>query len=425
MGAALLNHLWQSTLFAITAWMLTLVLKDYSARTRYWVWFAASVKFLIPFAVLLQLGLRLRPSGSVGIGLLPEPLLSATLQLAEPAAIARSTDSSINAGSGFLLAMLWASGVAIVLARWLHCWVHARSLVRMAQPHSMDIPVEVRVSKEVPEPGVFGITQPVLLLPSGVLSRLSAAELDMVIAHELCHVRNRDNLTAAVHMFIQAVFWFHPMVWWIGRRMLEERERACDEAVIEHGAAPHVYAEGILKACKLSLESRLGVVAAAGGNLKHRLEAIIHWRPTRKLNPVGKAGLIAMAVASIALPLLTGFAMPQANTANLAVSQPGAQRFDSAIIELTSVNSPEAPRLILTPTHLSMRNTSLRKLISVASGLRERQVMGGPVWLDWRYDIEASASSTIHREMILRLLTERFELQFIDRNPGSSGKESA
>jgi Zn-dependent protease with chaperone function len=64
--------------------------------------------------------------------------------------------------------------------------------------------------------------------------------LHAVIAHELCHVRHRDNLIAAIHMFVETVFWFHPLVWWIwcggsgvvdrvwwiGKRMVDERERA-------------------------------------------------------------------------------------------------------------------------------------------------------------------------------------------------------
>jgi hypothetical protein len=189
--------------------------------------------------------------------------------------------------------------------------------------------------------------------------------------------------------------------------------------VIEHGTAPRIYAEGILKACRLSLESRLGVVAAAGGsNLIQRVEAIVSWRPVRQLNHSGKAGLTLIAVGSLFLPLLTGFAMPLTTRSR---SMPGdSQHFNSAWIEPTAAHSRVEPRLALTATHLSMKNTSLRKLISVASGVSERQVFGGPVWLDERYDIEATAHSPINRRMILDLLKERFGLQFVEQNLGSS-----
>ena len=62
LGAALANHLWQSTLFVGAAWLLSLLLRGYSARLRYAIWLTASVKFLLPFSLLIALG-----------GLLPRP----------------------------------------------------------------------------------------------------------------------------------------------------------------------------------------------------------------------------------------------------------------------------------------------------------------------------------------------------------------
>ena len=53
---AVLNHLWQSTLFATAAWVLALLFRHHSASVRYWIWFAASIKFLLPFTLLTALG---------------------------------------------------------------------------------------------------------------------------------------------------------------------------------------------------------------------------------------------------------------------------------------------------------------------------------------------------------------------------------
>ena len=96
-----------------------------------------------------------------------------------------------------------------------------------------DVPVLLSSAKI--EPGIFGIVRPVLLLPEGILERLTAEQMRAVVAHEMEHVRRRDNLTFAVHMVVEALFWFFPPVWWIGARLIEERERACDEAVVAAG----------------------------------------------------------------------------------------------------------------------------------------------------------------------------------------------
>ena len=94
-----------------------------------------------------------------------------------------------------------------------------------------------------------------------------------VTEHELCHARRRDNLTSAVHMIVETVFWFHPLVWWIGARLVEERERACDEAVLSLGSEPLDYAEGILTVCMSYVESPLSLVSGVtGANLKKRIQ---------------------------------------------------------------------------------------------------------------------------------------------------------
>ena len=72
-------------------------------------------------------------------------------------------------------------------------------------------------------------------------SRMAAnADFDAGVSHELCHVRQRDSLGAALHMVVETSFWFHPLVWWIERRLVEERERACDERSARQGGEPEV-----------------------------------------------------------------------------------------------------------------------------------------------------------------------------------------
>ena len=120
---------------------------------------------------------------------------------------------------------------------------------------------------------MFGLRRPVLLLPAGIMDRLTPPQLKAIMAHELCHIRRRYHVATAIHMGVETLFWFHPLVWWLGARLMEERERAGDEEVLLAGSEPQVYAEGILKICGLYLESPSPFVSGmTGANLRKRIE---------------------------------------------------------------------------------------------------------------------------------------------------------
>ncbi len=205
---------------------------------------------------------------------------------------------------------------------------------------------EIRVfsSKSLFEPGVFGILSPKLLLPEGIRNRLSESQLNAIFTHELVHIRWRDNLTAACHMFVQAVFWFHPLVWWIGNRLIEERELACDEAVVQAGAEPEDYAQGILNVCKSYLESPLVCVSGiTGADLKRRVVRIVTNQVSRRLDLGRKLLLTATGVFAVAAPVTFGLlhvSQAQAQTAtansptNLAGTWQGTLSFNGHDLRL-------------------------------------------------------------------------------------------
>ena len=180
---------------------------------------------------------------------------------------------------------VWIAGLLVIALIRLRLWMRVRSAVRASavlEIADISAPVEIRSAPGLLEPGVVGLRRPILLLPEGIVERLSPSELEAVLAHELCHVRRRDNLFATIHMIAEAVFWFHPLVWWIGARLLEERERACDENVLSLGNQPRVYADAILNVCKLYAESPLVCVSGVtGSDIKSRIEAIMTNRSTR------------------------------------------------------------------------------------------------------------------------------------------------
>ncbi len=424
---ALVTHLWQSTLFPVVAGLLTLALRKNGAHTRYWIWFAASCKFLIPFSILAALGshLHLGWQASAPARFSPmveeftRPFYPVASAAAPPLAPLATPHSAFN--PLFILAAIWAFGVLAVGVYWLVRWRRIQSAVKNSQPLAVDSPVPVRSSSSSIEPGVVGLFRPVVLLPEGIEERLSPEQFQAIMTHELCHVRRRDNLTAAIHMLVEALFWFHPLVWWLGRQLLAERERACDEAVIAAGGNSQVYAEGILAVCKHYLESPLVCAAGvAGADLKKRIERIMSGSVSRRLNAARKALLVTAAATAIVMPILSGSILSTSLLARAAFDDSKAPSFQTVTIRQSQPGT-QTRMILVQPDGFKTQGFSLRDVITFAYDT-QRPLVSGPETLDALYDINAGTSKALPfatgyplldavRPMVRKMLADRFSFQ--------------
>jgi bla regulator protein blaR1 len=424
------NHLWQSTLFAAVAGLLALTLRKNHARARYSVWLTASVKFLIPFSWLVQIGSHLAwTHASVGTnagvffvmeqasrpfsqGIKVMPVIS---RAATPTML-QSLFHSLSA----LLTAAWLVGFAVVLAMWCVRWRRVAAALREATPlregreievlrrlnriADLPSPLEMVVSRASLEPGVFGIVRPLLVWPKGISEHLDDAQLEAVLAHEVWHVRRHDNLAAAMHMVVEALFWFHPLVWWLGTRLMEERERACDEDVLELGSERHVYAESILKVCEFCVGSPLACVAGVtGADLKKRMVYIMTERIARKLD-FGRKLLLSTAVfVALAVPIGFGVMNATQDRAQAQTETTGATapKFDVSM-KPSELSTPTYAgsgvhmiRMMYGPDGFRAANTSLLSIIQEAYGVQANQIVGAPEWVNTSaYDIEVKAEGS-------------------------------
>jgi bla regulator protein BlaR1 len=403
------DHLWQSTLFAAVVWLLTLALRKNSARVRHWLWFAASCKFLIPFSVLIALGSQghwrtasaTAPSNiAIVMDDISQPFTAPAMTATAPPAPSRLPE---------LLLGLWACGFIGITSAWWIRWRRIRAAVRAGSPLHLDIPIKAVSSPTLLEPGVFGIFRPTLLLPEGVFDRLAPAQLQAVIAHELCHVRHRDNLSATIHMFVEAVFWFHPLVWWIGKRMVEERERACDEEVLRDFGEPKAYAEGILNVCKLYVESPLTCVSGvSGADLKKRIEGIMANRISRKMTFASKVMLTGIGIAVVAGPLVVGLMHAQSSS----TARPS---FEVASIRLNTTEGPGTQRW--GPQEVDLTRARLLATIAEAYQIPYTRITAprdskSLDVLSANYDITAKAAHAVPKTELLLMLQTLFEDRF-------------
>jgi beta-lactamase regulating signal transducer with metallopeptidase domain len=405
MLAFLLTHLWQSTLVLVAAWVLARACKRNAAAVRYWIWFVASVKFLVPLALLQQLGDRLGRS-------LPEPLpVDVALVESASAVFVPSMPRDLAAADAMLSQVLlvatviWAVGAALLFLRWFLQWSSIRARLSFAPEASLDLPVPVRITSSDLPTGVFGIFRPAVILPSEVMHALTPAQLRAVLAHEICHVRRHDNLTAAVHHCVQILFWFYPPVWWIGANLLREREAACDEEVVDEGHEQEVYAESILNACRLGVMARVSTVAAStGGDLHERLSSIMSEQRARPITNERFTVLFAAAT-------LVGFAPLAAGVVDGAfreASDTGPVTFEA--ITLTPSPSGWWPSAQFDPTNRRLRLNNYTILQLIVSAYPRSIVHDQTAGLDRiRYDIEVQwrgDASTSKRHLYRALLAQ-------------------
>ncbi|HEY2015733.1 MAG TPA: M56 family metallopeptidase [Bryobacteraceae bacterium] len=257
------------------------------------------------------------------------------------------------------------------------------------------------------------------------------------MAHELCHVKRRDNLSTAIHMMVEALVWFDPVVWWIRVRLIEERERACDDVVLRTGCDPQVYAQGIVAVCKFYLKSPLVCVSGVtGADLKRRVEMIMLNRATTEMNLARKLLLASVGLAAVAVPVIVGI-----------IDAPSirAQEPDKPVPQLIATSSlpgfevasikPSSPDANLRVDFaaggkLHIANATLRFLIKIAYDIGDDQLTGGQGWVgSKRFDLAATPDMPVGGDLknmapdqilafhkptrlrLQRLLADRFQLE--------------
>jgi bla regulator protein blaR1 len=459
----LLDHVWQSTWVAFACTLLALGLRHREARLRSTLWCAAIVKFLVPWAALASLGHAMnvwshadippaRPNGAFVMDALAQPFTQERFATPAVPAVEGLPPGALTAAA----LAVWAAGALFFIARWVVRWLRLRQVVRTATLAGSGRELEVfrRVQQRDPRfahvalalteqpfgPGVAGSVWPVVLWPRAISDRLSDDEMASVFEHELCHVRRRDNLLSALVRAAETVFWFHPFVWMLGRRLHDERERACDEGVVAR-MPPDVYAEALVKTCQFHLETPL-TCAAAGtpGTFSGRIARILR-SGRQPASPWLRRSVAAVAVAALAIPVAVAAVMPPemiglgpsrflqspemlvawAPRATSPVAR-AEERFVSVSVRPSASSTPGGLQAF-GGGRLAGTGVSVDDMIRTAYGgrkvLRPHEVIGLPDWTTReRFDLRARAASDFVNEpsgeprqfatMLQHLLTDQF-----------------
>jgi beta-lactamase regulating signal transducer with metallopeptidase domain len=181
--------------------------------------------------------------------------------------------------------------------------------------------VQLLESAMVQTPMAIGWLKPVVLLPIGLVNRLSVAEVEAILAHELAHIARRDWIFNLLQAFIESLFYFHPAVWWISAVVRRERENCCDDAALAATGNPLAFAKALVQVQEMATPVpvlALGLSGTRRRPLLDRVRRILNQPQQRQSQVMEK---ITATVILLALLALVGLKANSVPTLEAAFSQ--------------------------------------------------------------------------------------------------------
>lgn len=180
------------------------------------------------------------------------PRIIDTKQQASPILPLNTSPSSLFTWWGFAFAF-WLSISLFFLFR-LYRGIQQTHRLRAESlpfegPQLLNSGIPIRYHPAIHSPMTYGIRRPIILLPS-VAKNWTAETLEVVLLHEMTHIKRRDYAVHLISWISLSLYWFHPLVWWFKRLQSIEREKACDEYVLRSGLAKEIYAEQLVKVAR-------------------------------------------------------------------------------------------------------------------------------------------------------------------------------
>ncbi len=420
LGWTILHFLWQGGLIAALYAAVRRGLRPAGAKARYALACLALLGMaaapVVTWCVIGNSGPS--PAPSVLAALTRVPVSGAP---AAPSAVMRAVSyPAVPEPFCSWVVALWIAGSIAFWMRLAGAWAFAvrlrcahvrpappewqRTLERLRQRIRGPIPVRLLVSSLASGPVVVGWLRPVVLVPLSVLTGLPPEQMEVLLLHELAHIRRRDYLVNILQSIVEAVLFYHPAVWWISAHIREERELCCDDLAVSITGDPVTFAHALAQLAAIRPAPLEATLAAAGRPLAQRIARLLgHPRVESRqvAGPEILAGAVLLATAAVAL-FAQPAVRPKFEVASVKPSQ--EQRF-------MMVRPLPGGRLTATaPLRLLMQNAYGRY------GMQSYQIVGGPAWIDSeRWEIEAKAEGNATRadvlEMLQTLLEDRFQLK--------------
>jgi beta-lactamase regulating signal transducer with metallopeptidase domain len=296
LGHTLLYSLLQAFVVFICLRLILKMIPHASAKIKYSVSFIAYITIALWFVVTLVVQLNAAQK------------MVAYQQINDTTAFSATSFDSINSSSSvfsfsylnnylpfivgfYLMGMIWfalrlmynylqtnqlkTKGLTAIDEEW------RQKIMQLAQKLNIEKKVSAYFSKHIDTPIMIGFFKPVILLPVAMINHLSIQQFEAILLHELAHIRRNDYLLNLLQSIIDTILFFNPFTWWITKNIREEREKCCDEMVLQL-SDPYHYARALL-ALEEPLRNRSLVMTAVGkrSQLFHRIKNIMEMKNNR------------------------------------------------------------------------------------------------------------------------------------------------
>lgn len=322
----LIHFLWQGVAVAVILKSALIITPDQHSKLRYtYATVAMLANLILPivtFAIIYQPELLTdtqQPS-----------IFSSTLGLSLLA-----NESSLNADILFILpylTMVWLSIVLCLAGKLIIQMITVNQLpkknshpasaqltkrfLELVAKLNMSMVPDLRISLAVDVPMAIGWLKPVVLVPVSMVTGLTPAQLDMLLLHELAHIKRYDYLVNLLQSFIEIVLFFHPAVFWVSKQMRIEREYCSDDIAVQHCGNALAYAHTLTDTASLCHKHRHHAIpamamAASGGDLKQRVLRLVNHHSCT--SPLDKSKWLASVIIVISFLIISSKELAQLN----------------------------------------------------------------------------------------------------------------
>lgn len=315
---------WKTALVALCAYLASFLLRRRSASERHMVW-------VVAMAAMLLMPLMERSAPTVLV--LDTPTFAAA-----PAVSAQTPVTYAPEQSQDLPLRVWFAGTCLIAAYQLIGLLLLARHRRALQPFPGQTG-NVFLSDRIRTPMTWGVLRPVIALPMEATT-WTAERLRVVLLHEQAHIARYDFLTQLLAGIACAAYWFNPLVWIGAAAMRREREKACDDAVLRHGAKASDYAQHLLDLATANRVPAMAVPMAQTTHLESRIRAALNPSVSRRIPSRTMRTALTLAAACAVLVLVT--VKTQA--------QPGSARLSGSVLDISGAAIPEAEVLLISKT---------------------------------------------------------------------------